>query len=67
MRTAKAVVAAVGTVVTVLTAALADDVFSASETAEFVSTLVTGAVTVFLVWRVPNVPTVNGAAPQRRY
>lgn len=54
MRTAKAVVAALGTVVTVLTAALADDVVNAGETGTLIATLIEAAATVYAVWRVPN-------------
>lgn len=54
MRFAKALVAAVGSVVTVLSAALADDVLDVSETGTIVATAVTAALTVYGVWRVPN-------------
>lgn len=54
MRTAKAVAAAVGTVVTVLTGALADDVLDMSETGTLVATIVTAALTVYAVYKVPN-------------
>lgn len=56
MKIAKAVAAAVGTIVTVLTAALADDVLDISETSALVSAVVTGALTVYAVYRVPNDP-----------
>lgn len=55
-RVAKAVVAGVGTVVTVLTAAFADDVVSLDETATLVATLVTAAATVYGVYKVENKP-----------
>lgn len=51
---AKAITAAVGAVVAVLTAAFADDVFSANETSQVVAVLVEQALTVWAVWRVPN-------------
>jgi hypothetical protein len=54
MKIAKAVVAAVGMVVTVLTAVLADDVLNASEAGTLTATVVEGALTVYAVWRVPN-------------
>lgn len=54
MRRAKMIAAAVGTVATVLTAALADDVLNASETAVVVATAIEAGVTVWAVWRVPN-------------
>lgn len=56
MTKAKALVAALGTVVTVLTGVLADDVLNVGEIGEVVSTLVTGAITVWAVWGVPNKP-----------
>lgn len=56
MKIAKAVVAAVGTLTTVLTAALADDVLDVSETGSLVSALILGALSVYAVWRVPNRP-----------
>ena len=60
MTKAKAVVAGVGAVVSILTAAFADDVFSASETGQVTAVLVEQAITVWAVWRVPNKPA---AAP----
>lgn len=54
MRIAKAIVAAVGAVCTVLTAAFADDVFQASETATVLATVVESAVMIWAVYRVPN-------------
>jgi hypothetical protein len=56
MRRTKMIVAAVGTVATVLTSALADDVLNASETATLIATVIEGAATVWAVWRVPNKP-----------
>jgi hypothetical protein len=51
---AKTLAAAIGTTVTVVTAALADDVLDISETAGIVAAAVTGALTVYAVWRTPN-------------
>lgn len=59
MKTAKAVVAGVGMVVTVLTAALADDVFNATETGTLVATLIEAGATVWAVWGVRNQPEVR--------
>ena len=56
MTKAKAINAAVGAVVSILTAAFADEVFSASETSRVVAVLVEQAITVWAVWRVPNKP-----------
>lgn len=60
MTVAKAVAAAIGTLITVLTAALADDVLQVSETSGIVAAAVTGVLTVYAVWRTPN-----RDAPQR--
>lgn len=54
MKIAKALVAAVGSIVTVLTGALADDVLSVDETGSVVATVVTAVLTVWAVWAVPN-------------
>ena len=54
MRIAKAIAAAVGMVVTVLTAALADDVLSLDETGQIVAVAIEAAARVYAVWRVPN-------------
>jgi hypothetical protein len=54
MTAAKAWVAALGTVVTALSAAFADDVFNGNDAAAVVSTVVLGAVSVISVYRVPN-------------
>lgn len=54
MKIAKAVVAAVGTLATVLAAALADDVLGVDEVGTVVSTLITGVLTVWAVWATPN-------------
>jgi hypothetical protein len=55
-KVAKAVVAAVGTVATALTGALADDVLNLDEGASLASVLVLAVGTVYAVWRVPNAP-----------
>lgn len=54
MRTAKAWVSAVGMVVTALSAAFADDVFSGNDTAAVASTVVVAVLSVVAVYRVPN-------------
>lgn len=54
MYAAKAVVAAVGTVVTALSAAFADNVLDNSEIGGIISTVVVGILTVVAVYRVPN-------------
>lgn len=51
---AKAYVAAVGSVVTALGAAFADDVLGDNEVAGLVSTVVLAALTVYGVYRTPN-------------
>ncbi|MBM7788843.1 hypothetical protein [Tenggerimyces flavus] len=55
----KAVVGAVGTVVTALTAAFADNVLGVDELGHVISVVVAAGVTIYGVWRVPNkqVPT----------
>lgn len=55
MKVAKAVAAAVGTTVTVLIAALADDVVDISELTQTLAAAATGAATVYGVWKVRNV------------
>lgn len=63
MTAAKAIVAAVGTVVVALTAALADEVLSLDEVGQLAAVVITGAAAVWAVWRVPNQPTgVDGEA-----
>jgi hypothetical protein len=57
VKIAKAILAAVGLVLTVATAALADDVLSLSETSTLIVTVVEAALTVYAVWRVPNAPS----------
>lgn len=54
MRTAKAWVAALFSVVTALSAAFADDVFDGNDAAAIASTVVLGAAGVWAVYRVPN-------------
>lgn len=54
MKTAKAVVAGIGAIVTVLTAAFADNVLSMDETGTIVSTLVVQGITVATVWKMRN-------------
>jgi hypothetical protein len=53
---AKAWTAALGTVVTALSAAFADNVLSNNEIAGVVSTVVLGVLTVYAVYKVPNKP-----------
>lgn len=55
----KAVVAAVGTVVTALTAALADDVLSVDETGNVIAVVIAAAATIYGVYRVPNKPPTS--------
>lgn len=52
----KACVAAVALLLGSLTAAFGDDVFSWTETTEFVSLLIESVAGVYAVWRVPNPP-----------
>lgn len=60
-RNAKAVIGAVGTFVTALTAATADNVIGLDEVPHLVSTLVLGGVTVYSIWKVPNRQSVKAA------
>jgi len=53
---AKAVVAAVGTLCTVVGGIIADDVVDADEVGTLVAQLILAAGTVWAVWRVPNKP-----------
>lgn len=62
MTIAKAVAAAVGTVCTVLVTALGDDVLNMSEIAQVVTSLVTGALTVYAVYKVTNAPAAKPEA-----
>lgn len=64
MTTAKAWVAAVGTVVTSLSAAFADNVFDGNDAAAVVSTVVLGIFSVFAVYRVPNKGTAGSSEQQ---
>jgi hypothetical protein len=54
MKAAKAWVAALGTVVTALSGAFADDVFNGNDAAAVTSTVVLAIVAVVAVYRVPN-------------
>lgn len=54
MKYAKAVAAAVGTIATAVTAALADDVLSFDEAGTLASVLVVAVLSVWAVYRVPN-------------
>jgi hypothetical protein len=60
---AKATVAAIGTVITALAAAFADDVLSHNEVAGLVSTVVLGAISVYSVWKVPNREVPSNGRP----
>lgn len=51
---AKAVVAAVGTIVTALTAAFTDDVVDIGEVGELTAVVIAAGLTIYGVWRVPN-------------
>lgn len=53
-RNAKAVIGAVGTFVTALSAATADNVIGLDEVPHLISTLVLGGITVWSIWKVPN-------------
>jgi len=53
---AKAVVAAVGTAVTALSAAFADNILNDNETAGLVSTIVLAVLTVYGVYKTDNEP-----------
>lgn len=67
MDKAKAIVAAIGMVITALTAILADNVFDANEAGVLLTVLIEAAATVWAVWRVPNAGFVKtGAKPQSR-
>lgn len=54
MKYAKAVVAAVSSVASALTAALADNVLGTDEWGSIASTVVVAVLGVYAVWRVPN-------------
>lgn len=58
MTTAKAVVSALGVVVTALTAALADDVFNTADVTALLVAIIPAAASVYAVWRVPNADAV---------
>lgn len=59
MKAAKAVVGAIGLVVTALTAILADDIFDANEVGTLVTVLIEAGVAVYAIWRVPNKPETS--------
>lgn len=61
MVTAKALVSALGVVVTALTAALADDVFNTADVTALLVAIIPAAASVYAVWRVPNTPAQEGA------
>lgn len=50
----KAILAAIGAVVTVLTAAFADDIFNATDAGTIITVLIEQALLVFAVYQVPN-------------
>lgn len=54
MRAAKAIVAAIGTVVVALTGVLADEVVDVNEVGLLVTVLIEAAITIFAVYQVPN-------------
>lgn len=54
MKTAKAVVAAIGGIATILTAALADNVLNMDETSTIISTVIVQGITVYGVWKTRN-------------
>lgn len=54
MKIAKAIAAAVGLVATSVSGALADNVFDFNEVGVVVTYLLTGAASVWAVWRVEN-------------
>lgn len=60
---AKTIWAAIGTVVTVLTGVFADDVLDVGEVGTLVSALITGALTVYAVYQVPNKVIEQAEAP----
>lgn len=66
MKTAKAVMAGIGTTLTVLMTILAtvsvaaqDDAFDMGEISAIVTAIITGGLTVWAVWRVPNAGMVD--------
>lgn len=54
MRTAKAWVAAVGALVTAVTAALSDDIFNVNDTVQVIVTMVPIVATLVTTYAVPN-------------
>lgn len=59
---AKSIVAAIGAVVTVCTAAFADDILSVDETGTIVSVLIVQGITVFTVFKKRNKGYVDTGA-----
>lgn len=62
LKSTKAIVSAIGTVVTALSAALADDVLNQSEIGGLVVTIIAAGATIYAVWRVPNRPADSPTA-----
>ncbi len=58
MRTAKAWVAFAGSLLTAVTAAMSDDVFSATDTQQVILTGVTALFTLAAVYQIPNKPSI---------
>lgn len=57
---AKATVAAIGGIATILTAALADNVLNMDETGTIISTVVVQGIVVWSVWKTRNKPIQGG-------
>ena len=55
---AKAIVAAIGTLITVVAAVFADDVLDTSEIGSLIAGVVTAAATIYAVYQTPNQPKV---------
>lgn len=66
MEKAKAIVGAIGLVVTALTAILADDVFDINEIGTLVVVLIEAGATIWAIWRVPNAGFVKVPTSQNR-
>lgn len=64
MDKAKAIVAAIGMVITALTAILADNVLDANEVGTLVTVLIEAAIAVWAVWAVPNAGFVKTGTKQ---
>lgn len=58
---AKAIVAGIAIIVNVLNAAFSDNVFDMTEKQQIVSTVITVAIGIYYVWRVPNAKDTNDA------